>query len=271
MRTASLALLAALLLFVPLAGAHTGEGSGQRHLEVRPVQLGPGEHRDYLIESEEGPWQAGMVFLLYVQFHNGTRDVLAELVHATGEVVLSWNLTAERRHHVTGRIPYDAAHYELRMTNIADNRTQFFFYFDQNCNCTFKPVPLQDGWVLLSYDLRRGRDYYIGFPLAAGWTVEAALATRTHDASIYPQAFDELQRKQETGPGWLEFNVQPADDARHYVFIWAREGSPPLPDPQRFVSITPLLEDRTPKDSPGAALAAVLAALGIAVAVRRRA
>jgi len=264
------ALLLVPLLLAPNAAAHTQSGDAQSHLTVRRVPLAPGASSAYFVEPgmEEGPWVAGMVFVLYLQFNNASRDLHVELVLNDKDVVADWTLTGEVRHKVSAGIPVDKGPYELRFTNLADAPTSFDYYFDQNCACTYKPVPLDEGWVVFAYDLVKGHTYTVGFPLIPSWRVQGVVATRTRDASSYPDDFAVLQNVSAAGPQWLNLTVKPDKSTRHYFFMTALEGSPSTPS-QVYVGLTPLLEEKK-ADSPG--LGFVLALLGLVlVAWRRRA
>lgn len=269
MRTAASVLLL-LAVIVPVAVAHGGTGAAQTHLSIAPLQLEPGQNHTIEIETGEGPWIAGMVFIVYVQFFNDARDLKVELLLGDESIVTSWTFGADERHKASTRIPQDAGPYHVRITNLAAKQTQLWFYFDQDCNCTFKPVPLDEGWVLFAYDLKKGHRYDLGFPLVRGWSVEGTVATLARPAAVYPEDFTILQRVTADGPRWLNFTFTPSADAKYYVFATATEGSPrfPNPDQNALVALTPLLEDKGGK-SPAVGVAAVVACL-VALALARR-
>jgi hypothetical protein len=269
MRPLAAPFLVAVLL-LPTAFAHTQAGDAQTHLTIRRVPLQPGANASYSIETGEGPWLAGMVFVLYLQFNSPARNVNVQLVFAETEIVANWTLEDGVRHKVSARIPLDDGPYELRFRNLADEATSFDYFFDQNCNCTYKPVPLDESWVVFGYDLRKGHEYRIGFPLLESWTVEGVLATLRSDRASYPDDFDVLDNLTASGPNWLNFTVKPAASGTYYLFLTAHEGSPSQPDPMKFVGLTPLLEETKGKSPGPGALLAALGLLAAAIGARRR-
>lgn len=258
-----------LLFLLPLAAAHGPGASEQAHLNVRPVTLDPGASATYPIETGEGPWIKGMVFVVYVVFFNESRNLDVSLVYNDTTDATTWTGLAEERNYLSARIPYDDGPYDLRFTNRADHQVRLLFYFDQTCNCSMKPVPLKEGWVVFGYDLKKGHRTRIAMPLVATWTVEGSLTTLANDRARFPDDFHVVDHRTASGPHWLNFTVDPPRDDRYVVFLTVHEGSPTLPDPKKYVSITPLVED-VKGTSPAAGLALLLLASAVAVAWARR-
>lgn len=258
----------AIVILAPAVAAHVQTGTAQTHLSVRSVELSPGENHTFAIETGEGPWLEGMVFILYLQFLNESRQVLVELLFGDFDVIANWTFTDDERHKVSTLIPFDEGPYSLRVSNLAETETRLFYYFDQNCNCTFKPVPLDEGWVIFHYDVPQDRVVTVGFPLIANWTVEGVLAARTGTGAAYPDDFRIIETQTMSGTAWLNFTLAEAG-TRHYLFLTALAGSPTFPNPNVFVQLTPLVEQRA-VDTPGPLSPAVLIAVALALLWARR-
>ncbi len=272
-RSAAFAIMAGLLLVPATATAHSSGGPALNHVQVKPLQLEANASQTVWIETGEGPWQAGMILVLFVSFYNESRDVAVELLFNHSTVVQSWRFVTDAIHKASVRLPFDEGPYELRFTNRAVGQTQLFFYFDQTCNCVAKPVPLDEGWVVFHYDLRAGRTYEIATPVPAQWKLRAVLALGGRETGAWPADFEILQEATLQGaPYWINFTVTPAEDERHFVFYEALEGSPAFPDPGKYVDVTPRLQDLTDDaggESPGFGLWVALAGLGLGAAQTR--
>lgn len=271
MKRSLAAAFAVLAVLAFPASAHQQTGGPLAHVSVQLAPLEPGESRAFWIEpgAEEGPWRAGMVIVLFVQFYNEARDAKVELLFSEVEVVKSWRLTDDVHHKVSTVLPFDDGPYELRFTNNATAKTQILFFFDQTCNCTAKPIPLDEGWVVFHYDFKADRRFLVAVPvLVENWTVQGQLAWLRGEDGRWPDDFEILEDQTVSG-GWLNFTGVPESDRRYYIFYHAVSGSPSFPSPDQYVFITPLLEVEGEK-APSLAFLGVVAAIGAAALVQAR-
>ncbi|MGH9896276.1 MAG: hypothetical protein ACREA0_30640, partial [bacterium] len=166
-----LCLLVLLGLWAPSAAGHEG-GTGFHHLSVEVRQLNASEARSYALESDEGPFRQGWVFIVYGGVE-GSGSVVVNLTHG-GQLVDQWTWRPGAYAKNTTRLPA-TGDYNLTLWNPGPESTKFAFYFDQSCNCQVKVIPLPGGFVLFNYDLPAGRDAFVGFPTLPGWHVKGAV------------------------------------------------------------------------------------------------
>lgn len=270
----SAAVLLLLAVLTPSVAAHTpGQGNSQTHLSVAYFALQPNQSKATWIETGEGPWEAGMVFVLYLCFRDGARDADVTLELEDGTPVESWRLADDACHKKATQIPLDDGPYHLNVTNRGSTNSSLWYYFDQTCNCTLKLITLPGGFVVFSYDLKEGRRYNIGFPLVDGWSTQGTVATLEYETVSWPDAFAPIVEAAAEGPGWMNLTFEAVRDGPHYVFVHERAGvtlNPQTGQPEP-VHLTPLVEELDGGKSPGPALAlAALALASVGVALRRR-
>lgn len=242
-----LAILVVLAGLASPARGHEG-GTGFHHLSVDVRQLNASETRTYALESDEGPFRQGWVFIVYGGVE-GPGRVIVNLTH-DGEVVDQWTWGAGTFSKNTTRLPATGT-YNLTVWNSGAQPTKYAFYFDQSCNCQMKVIPLPGGFVLFNYDFPAGRTAFVGFPTLPGWHVEGAVATlRQGTEARWPQDFDILVQKEARDRGWINFTFKTPATTRYYVFMEAPAGAS-LENP---VTLTPLVEAPAAK-SPGLSIA----------------
>lgn len=262
-----------LVLALPVAMA---QSDPLPHVNVKPVQLGPNETAAFDIVTGEGPWLEGMVFIISVHFFNSSRDLAVDLVMGEDDVVASWTLDAQAPvQQASARIPADDGPYALRFQNHDEGETQFFFYFDQTCNCALKPIPLKEGWVVFHYDLTKDTTYTIRYPLTEDWRVRGVLATLEEDRARFPDDFLVAADQTAEAPLWLNLTVRPEQDQRYYVFVFGEAGAPTVPNPREFIQLSAIVDTEGGNDggdSPSlSGILVMVAVAGMAAVARRRA
>lgn len=215
--------------------AHQG-GTGFHHLSVDVRQLNATESRSYALESDEGPFREGWVFIVFGGLEGPGRAIL-NLSHAN-RTVTQWQWDSGSSHKNTTRLPATGG-YNLTIWNPSAEKVRYAFYFDQSCNCLDKVIPLPGGFVIFNYDFPAGRDVFVGFPTLPGWHIRGAVATlREGPNARWPQDFDILVEREQRDRGWINFTFQTPATTRYYVFMEAVAGAS-LDDP---VTLTPLVE-----------------------------
>lgn len=258
-----LLLLGFFLATTPASMAHEA-GPGFHHLSVDVRDLNATDSRTYQLESDEGPFREGWVFIVY----GGVQGETPVQVNLTtnGTVVDQWVWTPGSFHKNTTRLP-STGDYQLTVWNPSNATTRYAFYFDQSCNCTAKAIPLPGGFVLFNYDLPADRRAFVGFPTLDGWHLKGAVATLRPDTQArWPHDFDILVEEETLGRGWINFTFDTPSTARYYVFMEALSGAS-LEDP---VDLTPLVEVEEKKEASGASALAALSAAVTVVWARRR-
>lgn len=264
------------LLVAPLAVAHTltaDEPMG--HITVKSLSLEPGESQNFSIipGMGEGPWRAGDTLVLFVWFFSPPQALSVKLVYNHTDILEDWLLgvAPAKANYLTAMMPRAQGPYELVFANPAtDSTAQFYFYFDQTCSCSMKPIPLDDGWVVFHYDLRAGQGYQLGVPMDEGWTVDGKLAKRPGANATWPDDYEILQETTAQGPAWVNFTVFPDEDARYFLLLFAREGTgfdaSGAPTP---IFMTPLLEGAKKPGKPDPTVGVALACAAIAIGLWR--
>lgn len=246
----------------PPGAAHEG-GPGFHHLSVDVRELNATESRSYALESDEGPFREGWVFIVYGGTE-GPGRVIVNLTHAN-RTVTQWQWGAGSFHKNTTRLPATGG-YNLTLWNPSDARVRYAFYFDQSCNCQSKVIPLPGGFVLFNYDFPAGRDAFVGFPTLPGWHLQGAVATlREGTEAHWPQDFEILVEQEARDRGWINFTFKTPTTTRYYVFMEALAGAS-LENP---VELTPLVE-ATAHRAPAPGSIFIIVAASIAALVQRR-
>lgn len=263
MKTACwLGLVLVAIVFAPAASAHEG-GTGFHHLSVEVRDLNATEARSYHLESDEGPFREGWVFLVYGGVE-GSGRVVVNLTHAN-RTVTQWEWSGGAFSKNTTRLP-GTGDYNLTLWNPSASKVRYAFYFDQSCNCQMKVIPLPGGFVLFNYDFPAGRDAFVGFPTLPGWHVKGAVATLKEGTEArWPQDFDILVENARRDRGWINFTFKTPTTARYYVFMEALAGA----TVENPVTLTPLVEADPPKAPAPSAFVMILAVGIMAFAWRR--
>lgn len=250
----------------PAATDPENGAEGFLHLTVEVRELGPGESRHHDLATDEGPFQAGWVFIAYGGVQ-GNASVVVNLTHE-GTPVDQWVWTPGEYHKNTTRLQ-DTGNHELTLWNPSKvDKTRYAFYFDQSCNCVGKQIPLPGGFVIFNYDLPAHKKAYVGLPSIPGWKLHAAVATLDQATANWPDDFQILTQGGVEGRGWLNLTWTTPRTARYFVFVEALEGA----SIEAPVDLTPLLETQGANaPAPGGVLlsfAVVVAAA--AISIRRR-
>lgn len=279
-----LAVLVALLA-APLAAAH--EEGGIPHVNPFIGDLPVGEVESFSLAFEEGPFEAGWVFIVNAIVYNGTAAPNFTLRFDNASVA-SWSAQPGAvTRHLTGRMPSSGL-YGLDVTNPGPGTVKAGFFYDQSCNCAAKPIPVEipNGLVVFNADAKQGATWKATFPEPAVHALKVTLATRTNERSQWPQDFRVLQTS--TAPVVKDVGAGPARlheltwtaerDDRFYFFVESTQANLSRFDtrsPQAAVAsvmVTPFFEQLAaqPKPAPGAEVALVVGALALLVVVERR-
>lgn len=272
MRALVLVALAVMLALVPGGAAHAVDsGTAQTHLTVKIARLESGANESVAIETGEGPWQKGMIFIFYTYFSNATGDLQVDLVYNHSEVVKSWRLSGVAAAKAAAQIPHDVGPYELVFTNRGVSAIQYAFFFDQTCNCTTKFITLPGGFVVFRYDLEAGRKYSIGYPLANDWKAHAEIARLVDARADYPTDFATEASAAAEAPRWMNLTFSPKTTGQYYVFITEEHGVKNGPDGRPIpLELTALFESAKAKSSALSVAAVVVGSAMVLALLGRR-
>ena len=239
------------------------------HMTLNVKDLGPGDEHRFLLHSERigGDFPAGWIITAFAGVEGeGSLHANLTLDNATRH---TWDWSGNQYSSNSTRV-VEAGHYELRVHNPGPTSVRYAFYFDQSCNCAYKVIPINGGFVLFNYDLPAERGVRLGFPTIDGWHIRGHLAVLEDERGRWPEDFTVLETKEQKNKGWLQFDFRTQASETHYVFVEALEGVKQGPNGPIPVELTPLLEVEEAK-SPSVAFIVMLGIIAsLALLVRRR-
>jgi len=220
------AVLFAILGAMP-AGAHEGEA---HHVVPFRAVLEPESALDVPLTFEEGPLEAGWVFLLVAEVEsNGTAGTMELRLGTTA--VETWTLPASGEARFFALLPETGA-YGVHLQNPSPSDwIQVRFYFDQSCNCLGKIIPggFARALVVFSFEFQSGDTIDAAFNEPAAIRTRVTLATRSGPGAIWPEAYTPIktsenavrvQVSEQAGPVLLhQFHFVPAVTATYYFFV----------------------------------------------------
>lgn len=256
---------------IPVGQAHMDDCKADTlcHMTLNVKDLPPGEEHAFKLHSERigGDFPVGWIVTAFAGLQ-GNGSVHANLT-LDNETRQSWRWDANTYSSNSTRVT-ETGHYELRIHNPGTTSVRYAFYFDQSCNCAYKVVPINGGFVLFNYDLPADRGVRLGFPTIDGWHVKGTLALLDDDRGRWPQDFRAVSILEQKNKGWLQFDFHTEEAATYYVFVEAIEGVTQGPNGPQPVELTPLLEVEEKKSPAPGAVAAALLLGAAALWIRRR-
>lgn len=238
------------------------------HMTLNVKDLPPGEEHRFSLHSERvaGDFPSGWIITAFAGIQG--EGVLAANLTLDNVTRHTWHWVGNQYSSNSTRV-VDAGHYELRVHNPGSTTIRYAFYFDQSCNCAYKVVPINGGFVLFNYDLPADRGVRLGFPTVDGWHVRGHLALLEDDQGRWPQDFRILETIEQKNKGWLQFDFRTQSAQTHYVFVEAIEGVKQGPNGPLPVELTPLLEVEE-ATSPSVGISGALLALTLLAFFGRR-
>lgn len=252
-------LLAPAALLATLASAAAPSLAHEDHTpHVNPLtaDLGPGEDRTWFLEFTEdetsgGKFGAGWVFVVSARHLEGPAARIELLTAGDNRTVGSWTVEPGNATQVFSGFMPSEDFYSLRVTNPAEEgRLRMIFFYDQSCNCAAKPIPFEvpDGLVVFNIDVVQGRRVKAEILEPPAMSIDLWLATRTDEASVWPEDFRVLQESREA----RAFREEGApSEGRVHTFEFTADAT------QRyyfFAQSDEVFRDRIDPQSPGASL-----------------
>ncbi|MFL5800842.1 MAG: hypothetical protein ACJ8CR_03795 [Roseiflexaceae bacterium] len=271
------AALLALSLMVGAAAARAADG-GVDHVTLIEGELAPGASRVYALKFGEGPLRRGWLFALVGQVHAGTADLT--LLDPVGQPAAQWRWDATAEPRWDGLTLPSDGDYRLRVTSAGEQALRYTLYYDQSCFCAGKKVPLEGGVVIFQGSAPAGAPVEAWLGMDSSIEVSLQVAYRATPAGRWPTDYQLLAVApssdiQDDGRFLQEsitFTAVSSDP--YYIIVQSRKG---------IGGISFLAQEGAAADTSdqarrpiwlltiaGAAVAAALAALGMAVRARLR-
>lgn len=214
----------ALLLPAIVAGPALGHAPAVEHVTPVLEEIGAGAQVVYHLHYERGDFAAGWLFTLAIRFTGGEGPVEISLTTENGTSVNNWVLTRPNvTSHLSALLPETGA-YAIGIRNSGDAPAYVQFFYDQSCDCAFKPIPIEvpEGVVVFGVTVEGGARWRLVYPEPLVHTLTLHLAVLENDRAQWPEDFRVIEKSEtpvETPDGLLhEFVVAPEERTRYYVF-----------------------------------------------------